>query len=254
MLLQSYEKFELLLVNDGSTDNTYAILNDFEKIDTRIRVFHMKNGGVESARRYGLSVCKGDFVMHVDQDDLMHKNAIEKHYTMITTKNADITVAESKRFIWNKLISKSTRYFTESIDISNHDFMEKYYVGFFGKNLFPINIWNKMYRKSFLENIAEPLCTGLINEDLMYNMHIFPFAKKIIFMEDVLYYYRWGGFTSRYDKTLLDTARSCYLMKLKQIETLMLPNNYKVSASIEYLNYMNSFFYQEVMYNAYSKE
>lgn len=177
VLLQSYNRLELLLINDGSTDNTETILNDFGKKDSRIRVFHKSNGGVESARRYGLSVCKGDFVMHMDQDDLMHKRAIEKHYTMITNNNADITIAESKRFIWNKHIAKSIKYFTKSVDISNHDFMEKYYIGFFGKNLFPVNIWNKMYRKSFLESIYEPPCTGQINEDLMYNMHVFPSAK-----------------------------------------------------------------------------
>lgn len=73
-------------------------------------------------------------------------------------------------------------------------------------------------------------------------------------MEDVLYYYRWGGFTSRYDKTLLDTAKSCYSIKMEQIERLKLSDKYIISASIEYLNYLNSFFYQEVMYNDCSKE
>ena len=125
--------------------------------------------------------------------------------------------------------------------------MENYYHSFFGINYFPVNIWNKLFRKSFLDNIPEPPRTGLINEDLIYNMFVLPYAKRIVWINNKTYFYRWGGFTSKYDNTILETALSCYRLKRQQIQKYNL-SDFIPSTAIELLNYINIYFYENVLY------
>lgn len=209
IIKQTWQNWELIIVNDGSKDTTKEIANHFLQKDKRIILFNKENGGVESARRYGLRLAKGEFILHLDQDDYYREDALELFYNKITLSNADIAVANRLRFIFNthftfgKNIPSSMK---EDKVIGHDEFMNKYYHSFFGINDFPVNIWNKMYRKSFLDKIPDPPLTGQIIEDLSYNMHVLPYASKICVIPDYLYYYRWGGFTNRFDKTILDTA------------------------------------------------
>ncbi|SET11048.1 hypothetical protein SAMN04487825_11465 [Prevotella sp. kh1p2] len=78
-------------------------------------------------------------------------------------------------------------------------------------------------------------------------MHVLPYAQKIYILPEVLYYYRWGGFTSRYDTTLVDTALVGYQFKMNEIKKYNLPELIR-SVSIEFLNYINSYFFSIVLY------
>lgn len=195
VMKQTYKKIEIIFVNDGSTDDTEKILLKLKKKDTRIKVFSKKNGGVESARRYGIEHCTGEFIFHMDQDDILVKNAIEKLYLDAETNKSDVVIGNSARFIGSKWIRKKS--YCESMSepkiITHQKFMDSYYHSFFGINDIPVQIWGKLYRKDFLDNIPNPPRTGLINEDLMYNMHVLPYAEKISVISDVIYLYRWGG-------------------------------------------------------------
>lgn len=77
ILSQSFSDFEVLLIDDGSTDGSGAICDEYAKIDSRIRVFHKENGGVSSARNEGLDNAKGDWVFFIDSDDLLPNRALE---------------------------------------------------------------------------------------------------------------------------------------------------------------------------------
>lgn len=256
VLSQSYDNFEMIIVDDGSTDKTGTILQKLEKTDKRIRIITKENGGVESARREGLKNTKGDFILHMDQDDMYRNDAFEIFLGIIEETNTDVVVANNVRFIINKRFSFG-RCNTPSMQVEkviNHDdFMNQYFVSFFGINDLPVNIWNKMYRKDFLDRCPDPPLTGQIIEDLSYNMHILPYAKKIALIPDVLYYYRWGGFTNRYDKTILDTALVGYRLKTYQIEKYGM-TQFKVSIAIELLNYLNTYFSKSVEYDVFKKD
>ncbi len=256
VLNQSYSDYELIVVNDGSTDKTEQILLELPKRDKRIRIISKENGGVESARREGLKNAKGDFILHMDQDDMYRKDAFEIFLSKIEETDADVVVANNVRFIFNKRFSfgKCITPSMQSEKVINHDgFMNQYFVSFFGINDLPVNIWNKMYRKKFLDRCPEPPLTGQIIEDLSYNMHILPYAKIITIIPDVLYYYRWGGFTNRYDKTILDTALVGYRLKTYQIEKYGM-TQFKVSIAIELLNYLNTYFSKSVEYDVFKKD
>lgn len=247
---QTYTNWELIIINDGSTDQSVNIIKKIIKNEGRINIFSKENGGVESARRYGIKIAKGSFILHIDQDDYYRYDAFEIFLQKITETGADVAVANKLRFIFTTkyTIGGNVPPSMQRDRVIEHDeFMKSYYISFFGINDFPVNIWNKMYRKSFLDNIPEPPLTGQIIEDLSYNMHVLPYASKICVVPENLYYYRWGGFTNRYDKTILDTALVGYKLKRQLIDKYKL-NHFKHTTAIELLNYLNTYFLSLICY------
>ena len=102
---QSYQNLELLLIDDGSTDNSLAICRKYEAMDPRVKVFTKQNGGVSSARNFGFSKMKGTWFMTMDSDDYMAEDAIRILYESVKETGADIAV-------WN-LSTKTERQKTE---------------------------------------------------------------------------------------------------------------------------------------------
>ena len=92
ILSQTYHNFELILVDDGSTDKSGAICDDYQQIDNRIRVFHTKNQGVSKARKYGVQMSKGDYIIFVDSDDYIPQNSIAELFKYRNNYNLDIVI------------------------------------------------------------------------------------------------------------------------------------------------------------------
>ena len=92
ILEQTFTDFELLLIDDGSPDGCPTICDEYAKKDTRIRVFHKHNGGLTSARNYGLDNAKGDWIMHIDGDDWIEPTYVEELYNAAIKNNADIAI------------------------------------------------------------------------------------------------------------------------------------------------------------------
>lgn len=246
VIKQTYSAFELLLINDGSTDDTQIVVEQIR--DERIRLINKQNGGVESARRIGLEMATGKYIFHMDQDDILEKEAIEKMVAVAKKENADVVVGNHMRFIGNPSFFKWGKIFSESLNLLHRDFMDNYYIRFFGgTNDFPVNIWNKLYRKEFIDAVPVPPTTGFYNEDLNYNLHILPMAERIVCLTDITYYYRWGGFTSRKIENMEEVALSCYRIKMEQIKKLDLWS-FEIYVCYELLSYFNSVLYQEIEY------
>lgn len=94
ILKQSYKNFELLLIDDGSTDNSGVICDIYAKKDSRIMVFHKKNEGVSIARNYGLSLAKGKYVQFIDSDDIVDSEMTKKLIRLIEEKNTDMVMCK----------------------------------------------------------------------------------------------------------------------------------------------------------------
>ena len=92
LLTQSFKNFELILVNDGSTDNSPQMCDFFANKDSRVRVIHKQNGGVSETRNIGLRHSTGRYVMFVDSDDFVHPHIVDIMFNEIENKNADIAV------------------------------------------------------------------------------------------------------------------------------------------------------------------
>ena len=116
ILNQSFTNFELLLIDDGSTDRSGAICDQYAAKDERVRVFHKENGGVSSARNVGLDEAKGEWIAFVDSDDYLLSNALD----LITDlENEDFVICSYQRFIENQnplsVIYESCRLNTQSL-------------------------------------------------------------------------------------------------------------------------------------------
>ena len=90
ILEQKYQDFELILVNDGSTDQTAAILDEYKSLDGRITVVHKENGGLTSARKAGANIAQGDYIVCVDGDDWVDYKQLDEYSSIIDQYNADI--------------------------------------------------------------------------------------------------------------------------------------------------------------------
>lgn len=171
---QTYQNLEILLIDDGSTDNCLKICNNLQKNDNRIRVYHKSNGGLSDARNYGVVRASGKYVCFVDSDDYIDAAMIEKLYMKIKKENADVCSCDVIAVSSNQESKVSRKYMSKMID-------DVYYGNGF--------VWNKMYKKKLIENILFDT-TIHIYEDLLFNYTIL--AKKEVkytFIKDPLYYY-----------------------------------------------------------------
>ena len=101
ILAQSYQSFELILVNDGSTDYSGKICDAYEAIDSRIKVVHKPNGGLTSARNAGLSVARGEWIMHVDGDDWINHDMLKEMLYVAEKTSADVIIG-NLRFVYEE--------------------------------------------------------------------------------------------------------------------------------------------------------
>ena len=110
VLNNTYSNFELLCIDDGSTDKSLEILKKFACLDSRIKIITKKNGGVSSARNIGLHNCHGDYVMFLDADDYLTQDCIETLIDELKKNNADIVSARAVNQLKNNLQNSSERW------------------------------------------------------------------------------------------------------------------------------------------------
>lgn len=170
---QSYRNIEIILIDDGSTDNSRNICEKYSNIDSRIKVISKKNGGVSSARNEGITNAKGEYIMFVDADDWIEKEAIETLYNALKEHNVDIVRGNffCNNDKGNFKIEKQNKY--KNIKIQEND-----------KSL-KVDIINDL----LLGKIKAYVWLLLIKKDLLINKKIL-FNTNISFMEDLIFYIR----------------------------------------------------------------
>lgn len=110
ILIQSYKNFELILVNDGSTDNSPTICEQYASKDKRIKVIHKANGGLSDARNWGLKFSSGEYVVFLDSDDYWNDcDALFSLYSLLN-KYSEVDVVFFRRFTFEENISQHIRY------------------------------------------------------------------------------------------------------------------------------------------------
>ena len=107
ILIQSYKNFELILVNDGSTDNSPTICEQYASKDKRIKVIHKANGGLSDARNWGLKFSSGEYVVFLDSDDYWNDcDALFSLYSLLN-KYSEVDVVFFRRFTFDQIFAKS---------------------------------------------------------------------------------------------------------------------------------------------------
>ena len=193
ILSQTYENFELILVDDGSPDNSGKICDEYASRDKRIRVIHKENGGVSSARNTGLDNAKGEDITFVDADDIVHEKYLEVLYDNLKKYDADISwCSYNNVYKDQRLKSKEHSFDCLTIDFSDSKFVE-YFKSFFSYCNSPsVAVWGKLFSKRAIENIRfdEKI---KISEDKLFLLESLRFAKKMCFSNEYLYDYIIDG-------------------------------------------------------------
>lgn len=169
---QTYKNIEIILVNDGSTDNSYEICKKYEKNDSRIKIINKKNGGLSEARNYGIEAACGKYITFVDSDDYVEENYVKCLLECIDKYDADISIC-SYRAIYDNGTILNQVHDVENYCISPHDALEKVLY----QSDFNVSAWAKMYKKELFDNIKFPV--GKIFEDAYTTYKLIMKSNKI---------------------------------------------------------------------------
>lgn len=186
ILAQTFADFELILVDDGSTDKCGAICDEYAKKDYRIKVIHQKNGGLSAARNAGLDIAAGNYVAFIDSDDLVRDRYLEVLYNALIESESDISTCRS--LVFDDGDDKGVCPYSgsgEKMTISGKDACLSIYIG---DGRTHVVAWGKLYRKALFKNIRYPL--SKIHEDDAVTPIVFYHANKVTICEDCLYMYR----------------------------------------------------------------
>lgn len=185
VLAQTFSDFEAVCVNDGSPDNSAAILEKYAKKDARIKVVSRPNGGLSAARNTGLENACGEYIYFLDSDDYIHPQLLEILYKEICDDGCDFV---SSRF---QKVKGKTDSFPSYKDYKTV-IVEKPLVELCrNKKLLSVNVWSKLYRRKALGDLQ--FIPGLIYEDLPFTCACMERCKKGKVIELPLYCYLQRG-------------------------------------------------------------
>lgn len=240
VLNQTFADIEIICVNDGSTDRTLEILEQYALQDSRINIINQQNQGAGVARNNGFTSAKGEYVQFLDGDDYYEKNMVEKLYNLAKTYDADISVCSSRKVDDNGNITES-RNPNSPINLlktplnkpfSYKDFPED----FFG--LIGTVPWNKIYRRKMLidNQIEYPKLIG--PHDLAFVFMAQACARRIVVIDDELINYRFNRPGSTY------TYRAKYASEIIQASIIVKDFLEKIG-KYDYLEkaYINAFLF-----------
>ena len=217
IIKQTYQNFELLLINDGSTDNSFDICNQLTYLDNRITIINQKNQGLEQTRINGIKIIKGKYIAFIDADDWIAPSYLETLLNRSIEYDADIVQINSYKTIDKYGILKikchnykEQLYTSHQLKKYNNNYLER---------LIPNNVWGKLYKASLFHNLKITPWNVHWGEDIHFNLIISPFISSIYFTNTFGYYYRYGGSTTNYDSRFWPNHCTLYQKKKEYIET-----------------------------------
>lgn len=216
---QSYSNFELLLIDDGSSDKSLEICNKWEKRDERIQVYSQKNGGASAARNYGLRMMKGEYIVFVDSDDWISSKYIEFLYMAIKSNNYDIVQCNLKA-------TTDDDFKVEEItDFNFKNVKELTKTEALNYRLYKVSVCAKIYKKDLFNDFS--FREGAIYEDdASYYIFVYR-ANRLAILNETLYFYFMSDNSVMRNEKPLDLAfvdiykeRINYFREKKEIEFL----------------------------------
>ena len=231
--------YEILIINDGSPDNSQKIIEEFCRNNNKAKFFIKENGGISSARNYGLERAKGKYIWFVDSDDFINPDEFQNFYKGLED---DLDILIGNYFsLKNENLIRGTESYKENIIFSGEKFLRENGKIIIGKGY----VWRNLYCREFLMNNNLYFEKGIIMEDQLFTILCLLKAKKVKYLENYIYFYRIGregSFTSTPNKELF--AKSSYkiceelLKSKKEINNLYWVKQMMFS---HYTNYMKYF-------------
>lgn len=186
---QTYRNLEIILVNDGSQDNSGSICDRYANLDNRIRVIHKKNGGLSDARNSGIKAANGDYISFIDSDDYIEKETYDILINSIKSNNADMAICG--RWIEEELCRRELYTESKEIVMDSTEALKLY----FKRRKMDASACDKLFKKELLKDMYFPV--GKIHEDIFVMDKIIMKCKKIVHVGKPLYHYvnRKGSIT-----------------------------------------------------------
>lgn len=179
---QTYKNLEIIVVDDGSTDNSKAVIEEYAEKDSRIICISKKNSGVSDTRNMGIDRATGDYIGFVDGDDYIEPDMFEMLINNAIEHNADISHCG-----YQMVFPSRVDYYYNTGKIITQD-KNKGVLDLLEGSMIEPGIWNKLYKRSVVGNVRMP--SGIkINEDFLFNVMVFANAEKSVFQDKPMYHY-----------------------------------------------------------------
>lgn len=225
---QTLKDIEIICIDDGSTDSSPDILNEYSKKDKRIKIITQENKGQSSARNLGIKESQGEYIAFVDSDDFINPDMLEKLYLKAKDNNLDMVMCkiatydnqtrEIKDNVWYYMLGVFRDFEKE---IFNHDDTKEFTCHI------AVTPFNKLYKNSLLKDNAILFPEGVIFEDEKFFYDTYLRAKRISIVDEFLYYYRVNRKGSTVDITKENDYTDLVLISKQIRETFKQTNNYE---------------------------
>ena len=218
ILVQTFEDFELLLVDDGSPDHSGEICDEYAQKDSRVRVFHKSNGGTASARNYGLDHFQGDYVAFIDNDDYVEPTYLDDMLNAMTRCGADLVCCG----VWYFEKSDGSYGRLRITDSDKEYNRSEALIEMLGSDSYDVWLWNKLFKASIIKNNGIKLCNGVGYADDMgfvtdYIMH----CSKVVYISKTLYHYMYYEKSSSHATVVNGKFNYMHLDLLKGYEMIL---------------------------------
>lgn len=225
ILEQTYKNYELILIDDGSTDSSGKICDEYANKYECIKVFHQKNAGLSAARNKGIDVSSGNYICFLDSDDWYSNNALEEFVRLVNNYKSDISIIN----VFNTVDEKTEHKYENKVCIYNQK--EAITMLFKNQSVFG-TACNKLYKKEIFDDIRFP--NGRSWEDMYISLDVLMNVSKIAWSQNACLYYRHRESSitsSRFSKRNLDEYYAiCHvdesIRKINRMD-LWLKNNYR---------------------------
>ncbi len=183
---QTFKDFEVICVNDGSPDNSGAILEEYAAKYDNFKVITQENQGLSAARNTALPEAKGDYIIFIDSDDFVHPQFLEHLYNAQQQTQCDIVGCDFQKIkcerdcLRGNIAAVKPKIYGNALDVLLHP-----------KNFIHFNVWNKLYKREVIGDIE--FVPGMYFEDWVYNCCVFERAQSFAWIKDRLYGYRLSG-------------------------------------------------------------
>lgn len=232
VLSQTLSDFELILVNDGSTDNSGEILDEYAKKDNRIKVIHKENQGVSAARNDGIKEACGEYIGFIDSDDWIEPSMYEKLYSLAKNNDAEIVMCDAVTVYDDKPEEADTiDQLKEDLLLKKQDISPALLLEMAGA------AWRCIYKTDLIKenNVLFPVSIKL-SEDRIFNILAFGYSNSIYYTKSALYnrFMREGSAVNKYYENKLQMAIDAKVKTEQALDLVWKKDDYK-------LMYLNQF-------------
>lgn len=201
LLYQDFSEYEIICINDGSTDNSRKILEQYASKHEHIKVFDKKNEGSGSARNFGLKQAKGKYVLFLDSDDWLEQDTLETLYATAEENNSELVLFNAmEHYTNNKTHERIYHVISDASDFKNFSFdynnninlvMNGYHI-----------VCTKLHKLEFIRDYSLEFASRDQFEDVLFHIKSMIFAKRISYCPEILYHYRRNKENSRQNNAI----------------------------------------------------